>query len=512
MLDSPQEMTNWNLQRAGQRLRGTRRPARLLPPSTAFWSLITDNWSLITGPPAPAPRPSPLVPRHSMSWVTIIWSMVASACLTLAAVNLLVWCKKRAAWANLLFSSTAVAAAALATCELWIVRAEPPGQFGTSLRSLHVPAWALIAFNVILASNPGTAGVPPASPAQPPQRVLVLYSDERLLPANIIVDEAIRATVAASTNNQVEFHSEFLDTARFPGEAQQQRQRDFLRDKYRDRPPHLVITVSGPALDFAVKYRAEVFAGAPVVHCAVAGDPRPHDLHDDMVAEIPVLNGVAPTLELALHLQPDTRLVAVVSGTSPRDVQLADGLRDAIPAFENRVAFTWLTNLSLSELRGELSRLPAHSVVVYLSMFRDADGRTFLSRAALAEFAPASRSPIYGYYETYLGNGIVGGSMVTFEAIGRKTARLGIRILAGEDPQTAARVESHQPVPMFDWRELRRWNIREDRLPSGSVVQFRPPTLWEQHKDYVIGGLGIIIAQALTITLLLRQARRRKLA
>jgi len=35
--------------------------------------------------------------------------MVASACLTLAAVNLVVWYKKRTAWANLLFSSTAVA-------------------------------------------------------------------------------------------------------------------------------------------------------------------------------------------------------------------------------------------------------------------------------------------------------------------------------------------------------------------------------------------------------------------
>ena len=44
-----------------------------------------------------------------MNWVTIIWSMVASACLTLAAVNLVVWYKKRTAWANLLFSSTAVA-------------------------------------------------------------------------------------------------------------------------------------------------------------------------------------------------------------------------------------------------------------------------------------------------------------------------------------------------------------------------------------------------------------------
>ena len=79
-----------------------------------------------------------------MSWVTIIWSMTASACLTLAAVNLLVWCKKRTEWANLLFSLTAVGTAGMAFCELWMMRAETPGQFGTALRWLHVPAWALL--------------------------------------------------------------------------------------------------------------------------------------------------------------------------------------------------------------------------------------------------------------------------------------------------------------------------------------------------------------------------------
>ncbi len=79
-----------------------------------------------------------------MSWVTIIWSMVASACLTLAAVNLLVWCKKRTEWANLLFSLTAVGTAGMAYCELWMMRAGTPGQFGAALRWLHVPAWALL--------------------------------------------------------------------------------------------------------------------------------------------------------------------------------------------------------------------------------------------------------------------------------------------------------------------------------------------------------------------------------
>ena len=79
-----------------------------------------------------------------MSWVTIIWSMVASACLTLAALHLLVWCRKRTAWANLLFSLTAAATAALAACEFWMMRAETPAEVGAAIRWGHVPFWALM--------------------------------------------------------------------------------------------------------------------------------------------------------------------------------------------------------------------------------------------------------------------------------------------------------------------------------------------------------------------------------
>jgi PAS domain S-box-containing protein len=79
-----------------------------------------------------------------MSWITVIWSMVAAACLTLAAMHLFIWLKKRTAWAHLLFSLAATATAALAGCEMWMMRAETPGQFGTALRWLHVPGWVII--------------------------------------------------------------------------------------------------------------------------------------------------------------------------------------------------------------------------------------------------------------------------------------------------------------------------------------------------------------------------------
>jgi PAS domain S-box-containing protein len=344
------------------------------------------------------------------------------------------------------------------------------------------------------------------------QRVLVIFSDERLLPANVIVDEAMHATFAADGGNRFELHSEFLDVARFPGEEQRLRQRDFFREKYRERPPDVVIAVGGDAFAFMTEHRSELFAGAPIVYCSVAGDPHPKNLRDSTIADVPVPATAARTLETILRLQPDTSRVAIISGSGPRDLKYAEVFRDDLATFGNRVAITWLTNHSMEELRGELSRLPDHTVVLYLTMFQDATGRVFRPRQALDAFAPASRVPIYGYYETYLGHGVVGGFVVPFEEIGQNAAQLAIRILKGENAQTASRSESYQPVPMFDWRQLQRWRISEKLLPPGSVIRFKGTTYWERNQRLIITALSLCILEALLIVALLAQLRRRRLA
>jgi two-component system, LuxR family, sensor kinase FixL len=78
-----------------------------------------------------------------MSWITIVWSMNAAACLTLAAIYLVVWCKQRQVLAHLVFSITAVAAAAIAGFELAMMHAGTVGQYEALIRWIHVPVWVL---------------------------------------------------------------------------------------------------------------------------------------------------------------------------------------------------------------------------------------------------------------------------------------------------------------------------------------------------------------------------------
>ena len=79
-----------------------------------------------------------------VSWVTVIWSMVASACLTLAAIYWLVWYRNRTAWAHLLFSVTAASTAGFAFFELHIMRAQTPAELYAAVRWAQVPLFVLL--------------------------------------------------------------------------------------------------------------------------------------------------------------------------------------------------------------------------------------------------------------------------------------------------------------------------------------------------------------------------------
>jgi len=84
-----------------------------------------------------------------MNWITIICSMIAASCLTVAAVHLFVWLRARDAWMNLLMSNCALSAAAVVVFDVALMHAQTVPQFGATLRWLHVPlAWALISVTV----------------------------------------------------------------------------------------------------------------------------------------------------------------------------------------------------------------------------------------------------------------------------------------------------------------------------------------------------------------------------
>jgi signal transduction histidine kinase len=122
-----------------------------------------------------------------------------------------------------------------------------------------------------------------------------------------------------------------------------------------------------------------------------------------------------------------------------------------------------------------------------------------------------ANAPTFGIGDTYLGHGIVGGSLLSAENQGKRLATIAVRLLSGESAKDIESMGTENQM-MFDWRQLKRWSIDEERLPPGSIVRYREPSIWEDHKGKIIGVMVIIFSQAFALILLLIQRNKRSRA
>jgi PAS domain S-box-containing protein len=350
---------------------------------------------------------------------------------------------------------------------------------------------------------------PLASGAETPKKVLIFSSEDSYLPAITILNQAIRTTLISDSPVRVQFYNEAQDSYRIANEKYEEELVRLLQRKYDGEHIDLIYVLSTPALKFLLKHRSELFSLTPVVFIVVDQSQVGNLNLGSQVTGVSGKVELRPTLDIALALQPQTQRVVVVAGNASLDNALMEQAHREFRPYEGRVEFTYLAGLPIEALRTKLASLTDKSIVFYLSFLSDS-ARVYTGPEALSLFAQSSSAPIYGASQTYMGSGIVGGRLISFEALGTCAAETGLRILAGESPQNIP-PETVPSVTMFDWREVRRWGLDESKLPTGSIVLFQEPTFWEHYKWRIIGVVSLCILEAfLIVWLLISRARRRQ--
>jgi signal transduction histidine kinase len=337
----------------------------------------------------------------------------------------------------------------------------------------------------------------------------VLYSNNRLLPANIAIDGGLRATLPASA----QVSAEFLESPRFSGGSYAGTVTRFLREKYAASPPNVLVTAGTEAFHLVLEHRAELFPRAPVVHIAAETSllrdhaPLPADL-----VGVPVEYDFSGTIALALRLCPRARRLVIVTGTSPVDQAWEARLREEVPRFEDRVAAEFLAGLPHDAVLKRLHELGPDAVVFTPGYFRDGAGRDFTPRQVVEAMAGATTAPVFGPFDSFMGSGIVGGSMVSFEAMGRQAGETVAALLAGTPPE-GLRLPALTPTTVqIDWRQVSRWGIDPDAIPDDAAIRFRQPTLIESHPLMASAAVVVFLLQAGLIGWLLTERRRRRVA
>jgi PAS domain S-box-containing protein len=369
----------------------------------------------------------------------------------------------------------------------------------------------LIALSIIVVFAP----VISANGADAPRvkRVLILHSFGRDFAPFNAASSGFRTELAQQSAAPIEFLEASLETARFVEGGAETPFVEYLRALFAERPADLLVPFGAPAMNFLMRHRDKLFPGVPLLVGAVDRRRLSGVNLGANATAVGVDLDLPGIIENILEILPGTTNIEVVIGNSPLEKFWLVELRRDFEPFTNRIRFNWLNELSFEAMRKHLATLPPNTAVLHAVLLVDAAGVPHEQERALEVLRRESNAPIFGAFDSQLGRGIVGGPLYPVQEVSRESARLALRILNGESPGSIETVLLGPGTPVYDWRELKRWKISENRLPPGSVIRFREPTIWEQYRWYIIAALAIIAVQtALISNLLLERGRRRRTA
>jgi len=343
----------------------------------------------------------------------------------------------------------------------------------------------------------------------PPKRVLILDSFGRNVAPISTIISVMRTELSLRSPEPIDLHEVSLEMARFAQPGQELPFVNFLSERFSTHRPDLVVALGSPAFTF-MQRRPDLFPGIPVLLAGVAEQVLQPEAIIENTAVFPVAVDLTGIVEDILNVLPGTTNIEVVLGSSPNETFWLKECRRSFSAFSSRIKFTYLNHLSFEDLRGHVAQLPPGSAVFFGMLLLDGAGIPYDPGEALRILCESANSPVFAINESYLGLGVVGGRLIPERAVGAQTAEVALRILSGEPAGTIKISPRPSTAPVYDWRALQRWGISESRLPPGSIIHFRQPSLWELYGWHMVGGLILLIFQALLIVRLLVQKRRRE--
>jgi signal transduction histidine kinase len=350
-----------------------------------------------------------------------------------------------------------------------------------------------------------------AADTEQTKRVLMVHSFGSSAPPFTTHSTAFETTLTQEMGKRVDLDQVSLDMARYAQPDMEEAFVEFLLKRLAQWQPDLVVPIGSPAGRFVAKFRDRLFPGTPVIYTGMDRRTVPPDAITKNATFVGDDFKLAGLVEDILQLAPDTTNIEVILGATPLERYWTIEFRRAFEPFTNRVSFNFLNDLSFEQMLERLSKLPPRSFILLGLFLRDASGVTHNEDEALQRLHAVANAPINGLYQNQLGLGIVGGRLYQGELQGVESARIAIRVLRGEPMSSFPPMFVGTQRPRYDWRELQRWNISESRLPPGSVIEFRQPTVWERYRWYIVGALFIFALQAAMITgLLLQRTRRRR--
>lgn len=346
----------------------------------------------------------------------------------------------------------------------------------------------------------------------PAPKVLVLHSYHSGFDWTERIAAGIRS-VFQDNASAADLHVEFMDARPIESAADLERLHDYYKGKFQRMKFAVIIASDNAALEFLLQNHQGLFPEAPVVFCGVGMIDRYDFSRQPLFTGTAEVTDRKETLALALELHPEVRRVVVVTDNEPMLRAAENGSSELQKAFSG-MQFVFLdpSNLELSELLSQLRHLPPDSVGLMEAFFLNKSGQTFTASEAARLISENCAFPLYGVNANTFRHGIVGGKLNDGYFQGVEAASRTLAILKGTAPGALPIVRGSMNRFQFDYPQLQRWRIDVSRLPEGSLVVNRPPSLYEENAATIWFVAVFLALQSAAISVLLLNIRRRRKA
>jgi len=307
-------------------------------------------------------------------------------------------------------------------------------------------------------------------------------------------------------------HIEVMDERRFSDdETHRQHLLGFFEYKYtRKYRPDLIIVTDDAALSMLLTQMPwthnipSIFIGINVAEM--------HDLsqHNNITGVFEA-HGIEENFQLMQRTLPQLEKIIVVGGQTLLPQSLIKAAKNiaAQPIFAN-LEFDFLDDYSFDALYDQLRTLPDNTAVLITAIHRDNTGRYFSYDKFIPEMTQISNAPIFGMWEVALsGKGVLGGAMNSAYASGQKAGKMALQILGGEPASNIDIIPKEDYLPIFDYRQMQRFNVPEKQLPQNAKLLFKPNDFYQTNRTAIWISLAISTISIVIISTLLLNINRR---
>ena len=312
----------------------------------------------------------------------------------------------------------------------------------------------------------------------------------------------------------VELTTIYMDTKRIDTPEYITNLAKLYKQQFEDRKFELIIISDNNAFDFMIKYHEYLFKDVPVVFCGINNFDKVL-LHENDMKDI--MTGVAEevdvekNIELISKLHPNLKNLLIINDKSATGNAVKRDLTPIIEKYQKKFNIEYTDNLEISNLKKKVSNLDKkNSVILFVLLFKDTTGKYFTYKQSFQEVKKVSEVPIYGLWDFYLNDGIVGGLLTSAVAQAEAVSKMALEILNGKKTTDIPILEKSPNLYMFDYNELKKFDINISDYVNDPIIINEPSSVYKQHYKFFIISILIILTLSIIVLILKANIQRRE--